>query len=126
MADFDQATIDFINTSNLIGVKAGNQRETFLQIWMVVVGNRVFARSWGLNERSWFNTFLNDPNGQIKWGDRISDIRAKVPGWDENLQEQINQAYLNKYDKGENSFYAHGIIKPEHVAKTMEFVPSGE
>ncbi|MFD3001612.1 DUF2255 family protein [Pontibacter toksunensis] len=126
MADFDQAVLDFINKHNLIGIKAGKNRDTFLQIWMVVVDRRVLARSWGLKERSWFNSFLQDPHGQIQCGDRTVAIKARVQEGDEELQERISQAYLRKYDKGENSFYEHGIIRPEHVAKTMEFLPFGE
>lgn len=123
MADFNQETLNFINNNNLIGIKAGSERDTFLPIWMVLVDNRVFARSWGFGERSWFNTFLSDAYGEIQCGDKITAIKASVPGNDKNLQERISQAYLHKYDKGENSFYARGIIKPEHIAKTMEFKP---
>lgn len=122
MSSFKQNILDFINTNNLIGIKAGSARETFLNIWMVVVDERIFARSWGFSERSWFNTFSEDPYGQLKCGDTISDIRAEVPVWNESLNERINQAYLAKYNKGQNSFYAKGIVQPEHVAKTMEFI----
>ncbi|RDV15011.1 DUF2255 family protein [Pontibacter diazotrophicus] len=123
MADFDQETLAYIRNNNLIGIKAGSEREKFLPIWKVLVDDRVFARSWGFGKRSWFNTFLNNANGQIQCGDKITAIRASIPEESENLQERISQAYLDKYDKGENSFYARGIIKPEHVAKTMEFKP---
>ncbi|MBL7932331.1 MAG: DUF2255 family protein [Bacteroidia bacterium] len=88
---------------------------------MVVVNNRIFARSWGLAERSWYNSFLNDPNGEIKCGDNIYRIRAFIPPDIENLNEAISQAYLQKYDYGRNAKYARGIIKQAHVEKTMEF-----
>lgn len=122
MPTTEQNVVNFINTNNLIGIKAGSARETFLNIWMVVVDERIFARSWGFSERSWFNTFLEEARGQLKCGDIIADIRAEVPVWNESLNERINQAYLAKYDEGDNSFYAKGITQPEHVAKTMEFI----
>lgn len=121
MVYLKQDILNFINTNNLIGLKAGSTRESFLNIWMVVVDDRIFARSWGFNERSWFNTFLEDPRGQLKCGDTIVDIRAEVFDRDEHLDERINQAYLAKYDEGQNSFYAKGIVQPKHIAKTMEF-----
>jgi hypothetical protein len=124
MKHFDQEILDFIRLNNLIGIKAGNQRETFLNIWMVVVNNRVFARSWAFSERSWYNTFMSSPGGQIQYGSSVVDIKAGIPEWNEELNNQINQAYLDKYDNGGNSFYARGIIKPEHILKTMEFMPS--
>lgn len=114
--------IQYINSHNLIEIKAGNERETFLEIWMVIVGDRIFARSWGFAERSWYNTFLKDNSGQIKCGNEIFDIKAQIPNDLNEIEQQINEAYLAKYDSGENSFYAQGIIKKEHADKTMEFI----
>jgi hypothetical protein len=39
-----KAAIKFIAENNLIGLKAGHHRNTFLEIWMVVVNDRIFAR----------------------------------------------------------------------------------
>ena len=117
-----EKAIQYINSNNLIEIKAGNERETFLEIWMVTFNNRVFARSWGFAERSWYNTFLKDNSGQIKCGEEIFNIKAQIPNDLSELEEQINQAYLNKYDSGRNSVYAQGIVKKEHADKTMEFI----
>ncbi|WP_409415987.1 DUF2255 family protein [Flavobacterium sp. PS2] len=122
MKNFDTETIDFIENNNLIGIKAGNERPDFLNIWMVTFDNRIFARSWGFAERSWYNTFLKDADGEIKCGERVIKISAVIPKDIALLNKKINEAYLKKYDSGDNSFYAHGIIKEEHIAKTMEFI----
>lgn len=114
--------VQFINSNNLIGLKAGKERETFLEIWMVTVDNRIFARSWGFAEKSWYNTFLKDNRGQLKCGETIFDIEAKIPTDLAEIETRINAAYLEKYDSGDNSFYAQGIIKKEHAEKTMEFI----
>lgn len=114
--------INYINSHNLIGIKAGKERETFLEIWMVTADNRVFARSWGFAERSWYNTFLNDSNGEIKCDNQIFKLRAEIPKDLDSLNEKISQAYLDKYDSGENSYYAKRITEQNHVAKTMEFI----
>lgn len=114
--------IQYIDSHNLIGIKAGKERESFLEIWMVTVENRIFARSWGFAERSWYNTFLKDNLGEIKCGETIYKIEAKIPSDLANLENKINQSYLEKYDSGENSFYAKGITEKEHIEKTMEFV----
>ncbi|MNZ94065.1 hypothetical protein D3C78_1131660 [compost metagenome] len=89
---------------------------------MVTIDNRIFARSWGMAKKSWYNTFLNENEGQIKCGDKIYNIKAQIPNDLNEIEEQINQAYLRKYDSGENSFYAQGIIKKQHAEKTMEFL----
>jgi hypothetical protein len=116
--------IDFIKSHNLIGLKAGAERETFLEIWMVVVNNRVFARSWGFAEKSWYNTFLSDNKGHLKCGETIYKIEAVIPKDLNQLTEQINTAYLNKYNFGSNAAYAQGIIEQKHIDKTMEFILS--
>ena len=114
--------LEYIDSHNLIGIKAGKERESFLEIWMVTVENRIFARSWGFAERSWYNTFLKDNLGEIKCGETIYKIEAKIPSDLADIENKINQAYLKKYDSGDNAFYAKGITKKEHVEKTMEFV----
>lgn len=114
--------VAFINSNNLIGLKAGKARASFLEIWMVTIDNRIFARSWGFAEKSWYATFLNDKLGQIKCGDNIFQIEAKIPTDLEDIKDKMNNQYLEKYDHGDNSIYAHGIIQEAHIAKTMEFV----
>ena len=117
-----QKALDFIKSSNLIGLKAGHERETFLEIWMVVVDNRIFARSWGFAERSWYNYFLNDSSGEIKCGDEVFQIEAVVPDNDDEFNEKISEAYLKKYSNSEHNLkYAKGIVREAHVNKTMEF-----
>jgi len=113
--------LEFVKTNNLIGIKAGKNRETFIQIWMVVVDNRIFARSWGLSEKSWYNIFLAEHLGQINCDNIICNIKALVPVDIDTLADRINQAYLNKYNYGRNTKYAQGIIQQKHIDKTMEF-----
>lgn len=89
---------------------------------MVIVNGRIFARSWGFAEKSWYNTFISDNKGQIKCGETIFNIKAVIPTDLNEIAEEINMAYIQKYDKGNNSEYAQGIIKREHIEKTMEFI----
>ncbi|PTT02295.1 DUF2255 domain-containing protein [Pedobacter sp. HMWF019] len=124
MAKFKTSFLDYIKTHNLTGIKAGNTRENFLNIWMVVVQDRVFARSWGFAERSWFHSFSQGAEGAILAGASIVAVRGVLPEDLKELTNSINQAYLDKYDTGgDNSFYAKGIIEPEHIKFTMEFIP---
>ncbi|SDI40756.1 DUF2255 family protein [Chryseobacterium jejuense] len=114
--------LDYIRTHNLIGIKAGSERPEFLEIWMVVAQNRIFARSWGLAEKSWYNTFLKCSEGQIKCGNVIYNVQAVIPEDLNQLTDEINQVYLTKYNSEHNRKYAVGIIEDKHIEKTMEFV----
>lgn len=114
--------LNYIQNNTIIGIKAGFQRPDFLEIWMVIIQNRIFARSWGLAERSWYNTFLENPEGEIQCGENIYPIKAFIPKDINDLTEEINEAYLTKYYTAHNIPYSQGIIQKKHVAKTMEFV----
>ncbi|SHK10308.1 DUF2255 family protein [Chryseobacterium polytrichastri] len=114
--------LDYIQTHNLIGIKAGADRSSFLEIWMVVINDRIFARSWGLAEKSWYNSFLQNPKGQIQCGNLILNINTRVPTDNDALTDAINNAYLTKYNSEHNMEYAKGIIQTKHIEKTMEFI----
>lgn len=117
-----ETALDYIQNHTIIGIKAGHQRPEFLEIWMIVVQNRIFARSWGLAERSWYNTFLDNSVGEIQCGETIYPIKAIIAEDISDLTEEINQAYLTKYNSEHNIRYSQGIIQEKHVAKTMEFI----
>lgn len=114
--------LSYIKENNLIGIKAGLHRLTFLEIWMVVVEDRIFARSWGLAEKSWYNTFLKSSEGQIQCGNTVYNIQALIPDDLDQITDEINNAYIEKYNFGDNSKYAIGITKGDHIGKTMEFI----
>ena len=116
------SAINYINSNNLIGIRAGKDREKFLDIWMVTVGERIFARSWGLAEKSWFTTFQKDAVGAIKCGDSIYPVEAKIPDDLSVINPKINDAYLAKYNSGANAEYAKGIIEDKHHSKTIELI----
>lgn len=114
--------LNFIKNNTIIGIKAGIERSDFLEIWMVVVEDRIFARSWGLSEKSWYNTFIQHSKGQIKCGNLIFDIQGIIPADNDELTTHINHAYLAKYNSAHNIKYAEAIIKKKHIEKTMEFI----
>ncbi|MCC6816820.1 MAG: DUF2255 family protein [Saprospiraceae bacterium] len=113
--------INYIKHHNLIGIKAGSSRSKFLEIWMVVFDNMIFARSWGLKENSWYNAFLRDSRGQLKCDHVIIDIIATPVLKMDPIHEKINMAYLEKYNSGQNAYYAQGIIRHAHIKRTMRF-----
>jgi hypothetical protein len=111
-----------INQGGLTGVSAGEGRAVPLQIWVVAVGDRLFARSWGLSERSWYSTFLAGAHGYIEREGRRITVRGRIPPDLDAISPLIDAEYLRKYDSGENSKYAHGILGRDHVQRTLEFL----
>lgn len=114
-----------VNRSSLVRVRAGDARPESLEIWVVSVGSRLFARSWGLSERSWYTTFLAGAQGSLECsGQRVRVVGRRPPDL-ELVTPLIDAEYLRKYDRGENSSYAHGILQLDHVQRTLEFLPVG-
>jgi hypothetical protein len=124
MKNFDEATLQYIRTNSLAGVRGGVRPRDFLDIWMVIVDDRIFARSWNLSERSWFTAFLQEGAGAIRCGDRVVEVQGRQIAGDDPLQARISAAYLEKYTSEHSRPYAEGIIRPPHLEATMEFIPA--
>jgi hypothetical protein len=65
-----------IREDKMLRIRAGNGPHRFIGIWAVVVEGRVFVRSWSLKPRSWYRTFLEEPQGAILVDGRETAVRA--------------------------------------------------
>lgn len=98
---FPKATLEKINKERMLGIRAGtNSDHKIIYIWVVTVNGRVFVRSWSKKPRSWWRTFLEDPNGTIyvagsKRGVKVRAIQVKS----EALKDLVTKAYKEKYNK---------------------------
>src|SRR2546421_11685452 len=57
-------------------IRAGTGDHRFIGIWVVVVKDRVFVRSWSVKPDGWYQTFLAEPHGAIRVGDRDIPVAA--------------------------------------------------
>lgn len=110
-----------IENRTLIEIKGGTTRESFLEIWIVEVDKRLFARSWNKSAKSWFTEFEKSGIGQIKCGGLIIDVKGEKVDPFDSINERISRAYLRKYTQKENLKYAEGIAQAEYYNYTMEF-----
>ena len=98
---FPKATLEKINKERMLGIRAGtNSDHKIIGIWVVTINGRVFVRSWSKKPRSWWRTFLEDPNGTIyvagsKRGVKVRAIQVKNKG----LNDLVTKAYKEKYNK---------------------------
>ncbi|MEH6763587.1 MAG: DUF2255 family protein [Aequorivita antarctica] len=119
--DFPEDFYSHLKNYNYTEIKGGSERKTFLEIWVVSVNNRVFARSWNKSARSWFTAFLETGVGQLKYGKKIINVKGQKLEATAQIQEEINQAYIERYNQKENIFYSEGITQPGYLDYTMEF-----
>ena len=117
---FPESLYRYLSNNTLIGIKGGTERRTFLDIWMVEVNGRVFARSWNKSPNSWFTEFIESRKGQLKYGDVIIEVEGQKLDANDQTNKLIDSAYLEKYNQKENLKYAQGISQPEYSEYTLE------
>lgn len=86
-----------IRTGKILGIKAGSAPHRVIGIWAVVVEGRVFVRSWSLKPKSWYRTFLVDPQGEMHVDGQAIPVRA-VKTRSERLKDEVSRAYVEKYN----------------------------
>jgi len=124
MKHFPKEFLKAVGETQITSVRAGKDREKFTGIWMVVVEDRIFGRSYALSERSWYTAFLDGNDGDIKCGKEVVPVKGVKPADINNITEAINTAYEKKYLVREsNKKWIEGFREPERVARIMEFIP---
>lgn len=122
---FPEDIVAAIRDGKILGLRAGTQPHRFIGIWAVVVEGRVFVRSWSLKPRSWYRTFLEEPQGAINVDGREIAVRA-VRTRSERLKDAIDRAYLEKYHTKGSIQYARDLGSEKSRATTTELVPLEE
>ena len=119
---FPEKILAVLRKRNSLRIRAGSGDHRFIGIWMVVVEDRVFVRSWSVKPDGWYRSFLKDRRGAIKVADREIEIRA-LPAKSARLRNAIDRAYLEKYSSPGSLKYAKDLGSAKSRATTMELVP---
>jgi hypothetical protein len=119
---FPKAVLEALSAASYLKVRAGVGDHEFRAIWVVVVQDRVFVRSWTVKPDGWYRTFLEEPRGAILVGAREVPVRA-VPAKGERIRDAVSAAYLEKYTSPGSVMYARGLGKAKSRATTTELVP---
>lgn len=110
-----------LSKSKVLRIRAGIGEHRFIGIWVVVVDNRVFVRSWSMKPEGWYRTFLDQPSGAIQVAGEEIAVGA-VPIKDRRLRDAIDRAYLEKYNSKGSLKYAKDLCTPKSRATTLELV----
>lgn len=120
---FSRPIVAAINESKILGIRAGARSvHRFIGIWAVVVGGRVYVRSWTRKPDGWYRTFLDDPLGAIQVGERQVRIRA-VSTRGERIRDAVERAYAKKYPTPGSVKYVRGFRSLRRRETTMELRP---
>lgn len=107
----------------MLRIRAGPEH-SFLGIWVVVVGDRVFVRPWNDKPGGWCRAFLDEPRGAISVGDRKREIPVRArPARGERLYDAVDAAYAEKYVTKASQKWVRGFATPRRRKTTIELLP---
>jgi hypothetical protein len=118
---FSPAVALAIDATRYFYLRAGAEHR-FIGVWVVMVGDRVFVRSWNDKPNGWYRAFLNERAGTIKVENREIGVRARrVRG--AKLLDLMDAAYATKYDTKANRKYVRGFRTAKRRASSLELTP---
>jgi hypothetical protein len=119
---FSDDILAALRKSNGLRIRAGAGTHRFIDIWFVMVDNRVFVRSWSVKPRGWYRTFLREPHGCIQMAQRKIPVRVAHTR-SEPVKAAVDRAYLEKYKTGWEMKYAKDLVREKSRDTTIELVP---
>jgi hypothetical protein len=120
-AKFADDVVDAARKAKILGVRAGTEHR-YTGIWVVVVEDRIFARSWNDKATGWFRAFRKEPRGMIQIGKLEVPVRAQVPR-SVRIRDAVTAAFAEKYNTKGSQKWVEGFAEPARVTKTIEFLP---
>ncbi len=117
-----QEMIKHVNKAWISQIRCGDHR--FIDITIVQTEGRFFVRQYKFGKRSWYNAFLEHPEGAMKLGDATVPIEGVVPKDLDEINKKVNKAYFRKM----NIVYPLMRLtydRKKHEASTLELIPKG-
>ncbi len=119
---FSKPVLTSLRDGKIIGIRAGTEPHRFIGVWVVVVKDRVFVRSWNDKPHGWYRAFREEPRGAIQISGREIAVRAKKTRG-ERLLDTIDLAYADKYNTPGSRHYVRGFARARRRMTTTELVP---
>jgi hypothetical protein len=117
---FDDAIVEAARNAKILGVRAGTEHR-YSGVWVVVVDDRVFARSWYDKPTGWFRAFKKEPHGTIQIGKLEVPVRGK-PVRSTRIRDAVTVAFAEKYNTKGSQVWVKGFAELARVLNTLEFV----
>jgi hypothetical protein len=118
---FAEPLLAELRAAKVLGVRAGSEHR-YTAVWLVVVEDRLFVRSWNNKPTGWFRAFRDQPRGSIRVGEHEVPVHAKHTR-SERLREAVTRALAEKYPTKGSRKWVVGFAEPKRAAATLELVP---
>lgn len=122
MSTSRKTIVEAARNAKIMGVRAGTEHR-YTGIWVVVVEDRIFARSWNDKPTGWFRAFKKQPSGTIQLDKLEIPVQAK-PVRSARLRDAVTTAFAEKYNTKGSLKWIEGFKEPERLLTTLEFVPA--
>lgn len=120
-ARFAPPLLRVLEKAKILGVRSGDEHR-YTGVWVVVVEERVFVRSWSDKPTGWYRAYRAEPRGSIQIEGRDVAVRAK-PVRSERLRAAVTRALAAKYDTKASQKWTSGFAEPQRELTTLELVP---
>lgn len=118
---FADDIVETFRKAKIIGVRAGSEHR-YTGVWVVVVDERVFARSWNDKPTGWFQAFRKEPRGTVQVDKLELRVRGKTVR-SARLRDAVTEAYGEKYPTKGSRKWVEGFAEATRVVNTIEFTP---
>ena len=118
---FAENILEALRKAKILGVRSGTTHR-YTGVWVVVVEDRVFVRSWNDKPTGWYRAFKKEPTGTLQAGDLEIPVRAK-PVRSARIRDAVTAAFGEKYPTKGSKQWVDGFAEAERVLTTLEFVP---
>jgi len=119
---FPDEVVEALRKAKILGVRSG-MAHRYTGVWVVVVDDRVFVRSWNDKATGWFQAFKKEPKGTIQVGDDEIPVRGKLVR-SARTRDAVTAAYGEKYPTKGSRKWVEGFAEPARALATLEFVPA--
>jgi len=119
---FDSAIVEAIRNAKILGVRSGAEHR-FTGVWVVVVDDRVFVRSWNDKRTGWFQSFRKEPNGTIQIAKEEIPVIGKLVR-SARIRDAVTAGFGEKYNTKASMKWVEGFAEPSRILTTLEFVPA--
>ena len=122
---FSEEVIATIHKDRILGIRAGSDSDhRVIGVWVVVVDERVFVRSYTMKPGGWWWTFLEDPYGEIFVSKRKRGIKVRaVQTRSEKIKDLVSAVYKEKYNTPGSVGYVEEMSRKPLRDTTTELVP---
>jgi len=121
-AAFTDAIVEALSNAKILGVRAGTEHH-YTGVWVVLVDDRVFVRSWNDKPTGWFRAFRKQPSGTIQVGELEIPVRGKLVRG-ARIRDAVTVAFGEKYNTKGSRKWVEGFAEPDRAINTLEFVPA--